>query len=316
MGPACPHTGWIHKSSDFIYFGHVPTARLLPDRRPEGRHQRPARRAGAAPGPLPVTGQGAEVLPVRRQPAAGVQGSGRRPQQPGVDLAARPLPRALRRRPRRRAARREHAVLPLPPRRASPDRRRQPRREADRGAPRPGRPGVQQLDAPVDGRPRAVRRRRRGRQPGAAAARRRVGAVLALPGARHVRPPGRRPLRPLPARAGAPAALQGARRPAARHPRPGLPLPRRHLGADRRGAAGQLAHVRAEGSAHQGAEQRDPHRRGRRPVLPAGGVAQGQQAAHRPAPARRRPEPAEAHPRAAGRARRAAPARHRAARAG
>ena len=48
------------------------------------------------------------------------------------------------------------------------------------------------------------------------------------------------------------------------------------------------------GPTHQGAQQRDPHRRGGRPVLPAGGVAQGQQAAGRPAPARRRPEPAAA----------------------
>ena len=47
----------------------------------------------AAPAPVPEPGQGAEVLHVRRLPAAGVQGARRRAQQPGVGLAARALPR-------------------------------------------------------------------------------------------------------------------------------------------------------------------------------------------------------------------------------
>ena len=85
-------------------------------------------------------------------------------------------------------------------------------READRGAPRPGRPGLLELDAPVGRRSRAVRRRRRGVRARGAADRRGLGAVLALPRARHVRPPARRPLRALPARAGAAAALPGAGR--------------------------------------------------------------------------------------------------------
>ena len=67
-----------------------------------------------------------------------------------------------------------------------------PGRQADRGAARPGRPRLLQLDAPVDGRPRAARRHRRGGRARAEAHRRRLGAVLALPGAGDVRPPGRR----------------------------------------------------------------------------------------------------------------------------
>ena len=49
-------------------------------------------------------------------------------------------------RARRRAARREHAVLPVGHRRARAHRRRRARRPADRRGPRSGRPGVLELD--------------------------------------------------------------------------------------------------------------------------------------------------------------------------
>ena len=82
----------------------------------------------AAPRAVPQLPQGAEVLPVRRLPAAGVPRARRRAQQPGVDLAAAALPRPVQQGRRGPAGRREHAVLPLPPRRAAPDRRRTSRR--------------------------------------------------------------------------------------------------------------------------------------------------------------------------------------------
>ena len=66
--------------------------------------------------------QGAEVLPVRRLPARGVPRTRRRAQQPGVDLAAPALPGPVQPGRRRPAGRREHAVLPLPPRRPATDR--------------------------------------------------------------------------------------------------------------------------------------------------------------------------------------------------
>ena len=83
--------------------------------------------------------------------------------------------------PRGHAARREHALLPLQPRRAPSDRRGQPGRQADRGAARPRRPCLLQLDAPVDGRARAARptssRRPAGSSSGSTRAGRRSGTT-------------------------------------------------------------------------------------------------------------------------------------------
>ena len=83
------------------------------------------------------------------------------------------------RRPRP-GARREHAVLPLAPRRPAPDRRAAARRPADRRRARPHRPRLQQLDAPVVRRARAGSRLREGVRARARADREGVGAVLAL----------------------------------------------------------------------------------------------------------------------------------------
>ena len=90
------------------------------------------------------------------------------------------LPRPVPGRRPRTVAGGEHAVLPLPPRRPAPDRRRPAARQADCGAARPGGPGLLQLDAPVGRRPRAVRRRRRGcarRPSGSTTAGRRSGTT-------------------------------------------------------------------------------------------------------------------------------------------
>ena len=92
---------------------------------------------------------------MRRRPAAGLARAGRQALAAGVDLARRPLLPALRAGPRPPGARREHAVLPVEPRRPPPHRRGAARRPADRRGPRPDRPGLQQLDAPVVRRPRA-----------------------------------------------------------------------------------------------------------------------------------------------------------------
>ena len=164
---------------------------------------------------------------------------------------------------------REHAVLPLQPRRPAPDRRGRARGEADRGAPRPGRPRLLQLDAPLDGRARAARRRRRGGAPRARARRQGLGAVLALPGTGDVRPPGRRPARPLRPGAGAAAALPRARRRAVGHPRPGVPLPRRAVGGRGHHPEGQRPGVRPGRPPRAGDRAGDPGGcRGRRSSCP------------------------------------------------
>ena len=127
-------------------------------------------------------GQGAEVLPVRRLPPPAYKGPGDAhsnqewiwQRQRYLDLFAE-APATTSRRGEstpfylyhRDARRRIAADLPG--------------READRGAARPGRPGVLQLDAPVGRRARAVRRRRRGvragRSSGSTTAGRRSGTT-------------------------------------------------------------------------------------------------------------------------------------------
>ena len=112
---------------------------------------------------VPEPGQGAEVLPVRRLAAAGVPGARRRAQQPGVGLAAAALPRRCSPSAGRRPAGGESTPFYLYHR----DARRRiaadlPAGPAGRGAARPGRPRLLELDAPVGRRARAVRRRRRG----------------------------------------------------------------------------------------------------------------------------------------------------------
>ena len=136
---------------------------------------------------------------------------------------------AVRRRTGRHAARREHPVLPLRPGGARAHPRDGARGQAHRRGPRPGRPGVLELDAPVVRRARAGRRLRgrvRAEPTGSPPAGRRSGTT----GARPVRRAARAPVHLLPARAGARAAL----------PRPGRRPARRStaicafLGVDRR----------------------------------------------------------------------------------
>src|SRR3954468_7552755 len=88
----------------------------LRDRRPPPtRDDGPARRTGHAPRPVPLPGEGAQVLPDRWAPPSPHQParSGGRAQCAGVGLAARGLPGPLRRGPARGGPGREHAVLPL-----------------------------------------------------------------------------------------------------------------------------------------------------------------------------------------------------------
>ena len=131
-------------------------ARLPGDRRAQGRHDRAARGARAAPRRLRDPTQGAEVLALRRRPAAGLARAGRQALAAGVDLARRPLLPALRARAAPHQVRGESTPFYLWSRgahrrigEALPDVR------LDRRRPRPGRPGLQQLDAPVVRRPRA-----------------------------------------------------------------------------------------------------------------------------------------------------------------
>ncbi len=163
---------------------------------PEGRDDGAARGAGHAPGPVPLAGQGAEVLPHRRPAAAAQRPArpGRRAQRPGVDLAAGGLPGALRRRAGRHRPRGEHAVLPLRPGGAGAAGRRRPRDQGDRRGPRPGRPRLLQLGAPARRRAGAGGRLRGRGAAGGAPDRRRLGAVLALPRAGAVRRAAARPV--------------------------------------------------------------------------------------------------------------------------
>ena len=71
---------------------------------------------------------------------------------PGVGLAARRVRGAVRGGTAGQRPRGEHAVLPVEYHRPPPDRRGPARGQARRGAPRPDRPRVLELDAPVVGR--------------------------------------------------------------------------------------------------------------------------------------------------------------------
>ncbi|MFC7719634.1 sulfotransferase family protein [Nonomuraea recticatena] len=82
-------------------------AALPGDRRPEGRHHCPARRAPRASRTSPVAGQGAQVLPHRRA-ASLPRRPRRRPDLLRARLAQSRLRGAVRRRARRRPSRRGH----------------------------------------------------------------------------------------------------------------------------------------------------------------------------------------------------------------
>ena len=108
---------------------------------------------------------------LRRRTSPGLARAGRPPLPAGVGLAARGLRAAVRRRARgQRAAR--AALLPVEPGRPPPHRRAAARGQAGRGGPRPDRPRLQQLDAPVVRRARAGRGLRGGLRPRARADRR------------------------------------------------------------------------------------------------------------------------------------------------
>ncbi len=230
-------------------------------------------------------------------PPPAYKGPGRRAQQPGVDLAARALPRAVRRGSRGHAARREHAVLPLQPRRPAPDRGRRARREADRGAARPGRPRLLQLDAPVDGRARAARRHRRGGHAASTSA-----STTGWAPFWHYQGLGMygRQVADLSTTSRASRCCCCATASSSTSPTSTLDRVFDFLGVERPGGrhdpVGQLAAVRARrrrGRGRVGAG--DPGRRRRRAVPAARGVAHGQQAADQPAAQGRRPGAAEAH---------------------
>ena len=160
-----------------------------------------------------------------------------------------------------------------------------PRRQADRGAPRPGRPGLLELDAPVGGRARAVRRRRRG-------VRREQQRVddgwapfwhyqgLGMYG---------RQLADLfehfPREQVLVLRYRELVDEPARDPRPGVPLPRRRRGRVDEVPADNSRPFVQPGSATKALGPVIRAGAGRRPVLAAAGVAAGQQAADRPAPA-------------------------------
>ena len=203
----------------------------------------------------------------------------------------------------------EHAVLSLPPRRPPTDRGRRAGRQADRDLARPRRPRLHQLDAPVDGRPRALARWSR---PCARAPRVDAGWAPFW----HYRGLG--------CMAGKSPTSSTTSRPSKcscsatrTRGQPAATLDRlcRFLGVTRgpwTGSGRQLAAVRPGRAAHQGP----------RPVirtgaavgsLPARGLAQGQQAADRPAPPRWRPAPVHGCRPSTAPPARAPPGGHRAA---
>ena len=104
----------------------------------------------------------------------------------------------------------------------------------------------------------------------------RLGAVLALPRAGHVRPAGRGPVRALPARAGAAAALPRPRRRAATRRSTGCAA---SSGSPRTWSteipSGQLPALRAPRACAPGCSGRGAGRRAGRPVPAAAGLAQG-----------------------------------------
>ena len=153
--------------------------------------------------------QGAEVLPVRRLPAAGVPGARRRPQQPGVDLAAAALPRPVRRAPattsRPARARRSTSTTATPGAGSPPTCRAAKlvavlRDPVDRAYSNWMHLWADGLEPCAD----VVEAVRAG---GGSASTTGWAPFWHYRGARHVRPPAGRPLRALPARAGAAAAL-------------------------------------------------------------------------------------------------------------
>ena len=288
--------------------------RLHRDGGTQGRHDGAARGADPAPRDLHVQPQGAEVLDVRRRAAAALAGSRRQALPAGVGLAQGRLRAALRGGARGRRPGREHAVLPVAPRRAAQDRRAPARGQADRGRPRPHRPRLQQLDAPVVRRPRADRRLRGGVRQGARADRQGLGAVLALRPARPVRRAAGAPVQLRRPGAGARAALPHHRRRPARGRRPYLRLPGDHARSGRLHPARQQPQLRRAGTPFGRHRPAAAGRRLGRAVRPATSVAPRQ----RPAPAaarQRRRDPTQAvggSPRPAAAVLRR---RHRAARA-
>ena len=244
--------------------------------------------------------QGAEVLAVRRRPAAGLVRPRGRALPAGVDLARRRLLPALRAGRRRPGARREHAVLPVEPRRPPPDRRGAARRAARSpwSATRSTGPTATGCTCgPTASSPSPTSRPRSpARTSGCGRAGRRSGATATSGGTASSSTHLLRLRRP---RAGPRHALPRPRRRAPRDRRPGLPVPRHPRGAGRRDPAGQLAQLRAARLAAPGARAGRARRRPARAVRPAAGLARGSSPPLDP-PAERRPR---RHPPAARRRR-------------
>ena len=189
----------------------------------------------------------------------------------------------------RAGARREHAVLPVDPRRPPADRRAPARREADRRRPRPDRPRLQQLDAPVvaTGSSRSPTSRRT-----FALQQERIdaglGAVLAV---RRPRPVRRAARAPLPVRRPRSGCSSCATAPSSTIPRAAVDRACRFLGITQ-GLIGSIPRDNSRDFVEPGWRPRllgPVVRTGARlgPVRAAAGVAQGERAAGRPA--QRRP---------------------------